>query len=138
MESRKTELELEIREDPVVGETRIVWGCGGEAKLLLFYGHYVGINLRNVPNSWNLSDVDVTVRQKFSQSTKDSFRNLFFLPKNADQQNKTARIVFDDPYKAAIALQVICQLLCAKSLTLELCLIYFCDSGIIGWWRSSG
>ena len=39
MEVRKKELELEVREDPLVGETRIVWGCGGEAKVLLFLGH---------------------------------------------------------------------------------------------------
>jgi hypothetical protein len=116
VQSRKTELEQEIIEDPVVGETRIVWGCGGEAKFLLFFGNFIGITLRNVPNSWNLSDVDITVRQKLSQPTKDSFRNVFFLPKNADQKYKTARIFFDDPHKAATALQVMIGLLvCAIS-----------------------
>jgi hypothetical protein len=102
---------------------------------LLFYGNFIGITLRNVPSSWNLSDVDITVRQKLSQPIKDSFKNIFFLPKNADQTNKTARILFNDPYKAATALQVIAS-------CFAVCKIYFVikfgASGTFGWWWSSG
>ncbi|XP_059353084.1 uncharacterized protein LOC130692190 [Daphnia carinata] len=103
--SRKRELELEIREDPVIGETRIVWGCGGEARLLLFRGNYIGLNFKNVPNAWSLLDVDMIIRQKCSQFTKDSVRNLFFLSNNAGEKTKTARVVFDDPQKASAALK---------------------------------
>ena len=106
VQSRKTDLELEVREDAIVGETSIVWGCGGVAKLLLFQGDYLGINIRNVPYYWTLSDVDLTVRTKFSQSTKGSIRDLHFLPRTADQNSRTARIVFDNPTKAATAFLV--------------------------------
>lgn len=107
VETRKTDLELQVREDPVVGETRIVWGCGGEAKLLLFHGDYVGINIRNVPNSWTLTDVELLIRQKLSQPIKDAVRELIFLPKNTDQKSRSARIVFGDPIQAATAFQVL-------------------------------
>lgn len=101
---------MEIREDPIVGETRVVWGYGGEARYLLFSGDYISINIRNVPYSWNLSDINYTIGQKLSRPIKDSIRNLFFLPRVEDQQKKTARIAFDDAQKAATALQVNCDL----------------------------
>lgn len=103
--SRKRELELEIREDPVIGETRIVWGCGGEARLLLFRGNYIGLNLKNMPNAWSLLDVDMIIRQKCSQLIRDSLRNIFFLSNNSGEKTKTARVVFDDPHKASTALK---------------------------------
>lgn len=106
VKSRKRELELEIREDPIIGETRIVWGSGGEARLLLFRGNYIGINLRNVPNSWSLLHLDMTIRQRCGQPTYDSLRNIFFLSANADQNTKSARVVFEDPQKASTAFQV--------------------------------
>lgn len=97
---------MEIREDPIVGETRIVWGLGGEARYLLFSGDYIAINIRNIPSSWNLSDVDYTVGQKLSRPIRDSIQNLFFLPRVQDQQTKTARLTLDDAKTAATAFQV--------------------------------
>ena len=106
IKARKLELESEIREDPIVGDTRIVWGCGGEAKMLMFRGDFIGIHIQNVPLSWNLSDVHYTVSQKISQPIKDSLQNVLLLPANSDRSSKTARLIFDDPSKADTAFTV--------------------------------
>lgn len=106
VDNRKRDLEMEMREDPIVGETRIVWGCGGEAKYLLFTGDYISINIRNVPNPWNLTDVQLIVNQKLTVDDRNSVRNLFFLPKSNNQNTKSARIVLDNPLKAATVFQV--------------------------------
>ena len=107
MEVRKKELELEVREDPVVGETRIVWGCGGEAKVLLFLGEFIGIKIHKVPSSWSLTEVDFIVKQKLSPELAGSIRNLFLIPKASDGGKKTAKVIFDCPQKATAALQVL-------------------------------
>lgn len=104
--ARKRELELEIREDSIVGETRIVWGCGGEAKLLMFHGQYITINVQNVPITWRLSDVIFTVSQKLSQPVKGSLRDVVLLPQFPNRNDKTARIIFDDPKIAATGFKV--------------------------------
>jgi hypothetical protein len=94
-----------IREDSLSGETRIVWSCGGEGKMLLFSGDFIGINIRNVPKNWNLVDLDLNVRRKLSQQMKESISDLFFLLKSEDQPKKSARIIFDSPLIAAAAIK---------------------------------
>jgi len=104
--NRKAELESVMREDSLIGETRIVWGCGGEGKVLLFSGDYIGINIRNVPKTWSLVDLDFTLRRKLSQQMKVSICNLFFLAKSDDQSKKSARVIFNSPLIAAAAIKV--------------------------------
>ena len=111
MEVRKKELELEVREDPLVGETRIVWGCGGEAKVLLFLGEFVGIRIHKVPSSWTLTDVDFIVKQKLSPELAGSIRNLYLISKASDGGKKTAKVIFDCPQKATTALKVITRIM---------------------------
>ena len=106
VDNRKAELELLIREDDLVGETRIVWGCGGEGKLLLFSGDYIGVNVHNIPKNWSLVDLDLTARRKLNQPLKESIRNLFFLPTNDDQSKKSGRIIFNDPQTTLAAVKV--------------------------------
>lgn len=105
VDARKKELELEIREDPLVGETRIVWGCGGEAKVLLFREDFVGISIRKIPNGWSLADVKYVIEQKLSPLAKESIRNFFFLYAT-NQGKQSARILFDCPKIASAALKV--------------------------------
>ena len=107
MESRKKELELDVREDPVVGETRIVWGCGGEAKVLLFLGEFVGIRIHKVPSLWSLTEIDLIVKQKLSPELAGSIRNLSLVSKTSGGGKKTATVIFDCPQKATTALQAL-------------------------------
>ena len=104
--NRIAELESSVREDSLIGETRIVWSCGGEGKMLLFSGDYVGINIHNVPKTWSLVDLNLTLRRKLSKKTKDSVRNQFFLVNCEDRSKKSARVIFDSPPSAAVALKV--------------------------------
>lgn len=106
MSNRKAELEAMVREDSLIGETRIAWSCGGEGKMLLFSGDYIGINISNVPKTWSLVDLNLTLCRKLSQQTKGSVRNQFFLPNCEDRSKKSARIIFDSPPSAAAALKV--------------------------------
>lgn len=104
MDERKRELELEVREHAVIGETRIVWGCGGEAESFLFCGEFIGINIRNVPDSWSLKDVRLALHKKLSRP--DAIRDLFFTQQNPGRGKRSARIVFGCPQIASTSLKV--------------------------------
>jgi hypothetical protein len=97
-------LRSEVREDPLSGETRLVWGCGGRAEMLLFEGEFLGINVRRVPKTWTMEDVIVRINCPISS---EAIRDSFFLSKSENPAFQTARILFTCRKKASETLKVI-------------------------------
>ena len=90
-----------MREDPLSGETRLVWGCGGRAEMLLFEGEFLAINVRRVPKTWTMDDVIVNYL-----SSSGAIRDSFFLSKSENPAFQTARILFTCRKKASQTLKV--------------------------------
>ncbi len=104
VEQERRRLRSEVREDPLSGETRLVWGCGGRAEMLLFEGEFLAINVRRVPKTWKMEDLCT----KFNcLSSSETIREAFFLSKSESPAFQTARILFTCRKKASETLKVL-------------------------------